>query len=72
MKHNMGKTDRMIRTFLIAPLAVVVALIVGAGSVGGIILLALAAIMVGTSAVGFCPLYPLLGVNTCHRTAHHG
>ena len=55
MKRNMGKTDRAIR-FLIAPAAVIAALAIGAGSVLGIVLLAVAAIMLATSAVGLCPL----------------
>ncbi len=69
MKRNMGKIDRVIRAFLIAPAAVIAAFAIGAGSVLGIVLLAVAAIMLATSAVGFCPLYALLRLNTCpHRT----
>ncbi|MGL6279015.1 MAG: YgaP-like transmembrane domain [Gaiella sp.] len=40
-------------------------MLVGAGSVLGVALLALAAIMALTAVVGFCPLYPLLGISTC-------
>jgi hypothetical protein len=63
----MGNLDRAIRTFVIAPAAVVVGLWVGAGTIGGILLLAVAAIMLATSAVAFCPLYALLGLDTRPR-----
>ena len=67
MSRNMNTTDRALRAFLVAPAAIVVAFLVGAGSIGGILLFALAAIMLATSAVGFCPLYKLLHVNTRGR-----
>jgi len=67
MKVNMGSIDRMLRAFVVAPAAIVVAIVIGAGSVVGIILLAVAAIMLVTSAVGFCPLYKLLRINTRSR-----
>ena len=68
MKVNMGRTDRLIRTFAVAPVLVILALVVGAGSVGGIILFVLAGVMLATSAVGSCPLYLPFGVNTCRTT----
>ena len=64
MSRNMNNTDRALRTFLVAPTAIIVAFVVGAGSIAGILLLALAAIMLATSAIGFCPLYKLLHINT--------
>ena len=64
MKKNMGKIDRRIRAFLIAPLLVVLALFVVVGSVGGVILLVLALVMLATSAAGLCPLYLPMGVDT--------
>lgn len=60
MFRNMSTFDRGLRTFVVAPVAIVIALVVGAGSVGGIVLLVFAALMLATSAVGFCPLYRLL------------
>ena len=69
MHKNMGNTDRMIRTFVLAPVAFVLALVVGPGSVGGIVVFAIAGIMVGTAAVGFCPLYAPFGFKTCPRQA---
>ena len=68
MSRNMNTTDRALRAFLVAPAAIVVAFVVGAGSIAGILLFALAAIMLATSAVGFCPLYTLLHLNTRGRT----
>ena len=56
MKLNMGNTDRIVRP-IIAALLAIGAWMLGFGSVGGIILLILAAVMLITSAVGFCPLY---------------
>jgi len=53
MSRNMNNSDRALRTFLVAPAAIVVALVVGAGSIAGIVLFALAAIMLATSAIGF-------------------
>ena len=68
MSRNMSTLDRALRSFLVAPAAIVVAFVVGAGSVGGIVLFALAAVMLATSAVGFCPLYRLLHIDTRGRT----
>ena len=67
MTRNMNNLDRRLRAFVVAPAAVIAAALVGAGSVGGFVLFALAAVMVATSAVGFCPLYALLHINTSGR-----
>ena len=67
MTRNVSDLDRGLRTFLVAPVALVAAVLVGAGSFGGILLLALAGVMLATSAVGFCPLYTLLRINTNGR-----
>lgn len=56
MKKNMGNPDRIVR-IVIAVVLAIGAGIAGFGSVAGIILLILAAVMLVTSAVGFCPLY---------------
>ena len=64
MNRNVGTPDRGIRVVLAAG-AVVVALVVGVPSGLGIGLLVLAAVLLGTAAVGFCPLYRLLGLSTC-------
>lgn len=64
VKKNVGSTDRLVR-FVVAAVALVVALVVGIGSVGGVILLLVAAIMALTGAVGTCPLYLPFGISTC-------
>jgi hypothetical protein len=65
MSHNMGNADRAVRAFLIAPLLIVLGVVAGASSVLGIVLFVLAAVMLATSAIGFCPLYAPFGLNTC-------
>lgn len=64
MKKNMGNTDRLIRVIL----AVVFSVLYFTGTVtgiAGIVLLVLGGIFILTSLVSFCPLYTLLGLNTC-------
>jgi len=68
MSINMGSIDRRVRAFVVAPVAIVIAFVVGAGSVAGIVLLALAVVMLATSAVGFCPLYRVFRINTRPRS----
>jgi hypothetical protein len=63
----MRNLDRGLRAFVVAPAAVIAAVLVGAGTVGGILLFALAGVMLATSAVGFCPLYALLRINSRGR-----
>ena len=75
MVRNMGTLDRALRLFVIFPAAIVVALILGAGTVGGIVLFVVAGIMLATSTTGFCPTYILLGISThpggVQRVGHH-
>ena len=74
MTRNMGALDRSVRAFVVAPIAIVLAFVVGAASVGGVILLVVAAIMVATSATGFCPAYVVVGISTnphLHRVGRH-
>jgi len=66
MPRNMSTTDRALRTAA-AVVAVVVAIALDAGSTAGIVLLALAGVMVATSAVGFCPLYTVFRFTTRRR-----
>jgi hypothetical protein len=63
MNKNVSNTDRVIRV-VIAIAAVLGAFAVGASSVLGIILFVVAAIMLVTAVVGFCPLYRLFGLST--------
>ncbi len=64
MKKNMGSTDRIIRVVL----AAVFAYLYFSGTVPGtlgLVLVILGAVFVLTSLVSFCPLYTLVGMNTC-------
>lgn len=70
MIRNMGVLDRALRAFVVAPVAIVVALIVGAGTVAGVILFIVAGIMLATAATGFCPNYVWLGISTAPRGVH--
>ena len=63
MTHNMSTADRTVRA-VIGAAAAIVALLAGAGSAVGIILLIVAALMIGTAAAGFCPVYAVLRIST--------
>ncbi|HAK76445.1 MAG TPA: DUF2892 domain-containing protein [Runella sp.] len=64
MKPNMGGADRIIRLVV----AAIVAVLYFTGTLTGIIgivALVVAAVFVLTSLVSFCPLYTLIGLNSC-------
>lgn len=64
MKKNMGSTDKIIRLLI----AVVLVVLYFTGTLTGtlgIIALVVAAVFTLTSLVSFCPLYTVLGINTC-------
>jgi hypothetical protein len=64
MKKNMGNTDKIARLIL----AAVFLLLVSTATVNGVlsyILIIFAGIFALTSVIGFCPLYLILGINTC-------
>ena len=63
MKKNMGVLDKLMRIALAMVFVVMYATDVVSGTLG-YILLALAAVFVLTSAISFCPLYILFGINT--------
>jgi Protein of unknown function (DUF2892) len=63
MKPNMGTTDKIIRLAMAALVAILYFTDVIPGTLG-IILLIVAGVFVLTSLISFCPLYPLLGMNT--------
>jgi hypothetical protein len=70
MIRNMGTVDRGVRVFIVGPVAVVLALLVGEGTVAGILLLVVAGVMLASAATGFCPTYVLLGISTHPRGVH--
>lgn len=66
MKKNMGNTDRIIRVIL----AIVFSVLYFTGTVTGtfgLVLVVLGAIFLATSFISFCPLYTLVGLNTCEK-----
>jgi hypothetical protein len=63
MKPNLGTTDKIIRIAIAALVAILYFTNVITGTLG-IILLVFAGVFVLTSLLSFCPLYPLLGMNT--------
>lgn len=64
MTRNVGTIDRAVRTVLGLG-AVAWASSIGITSGAGIALVVVAAVLLVTAAAGFCPLYRLLGINTC-------
>jgi Protein of unknown function (DUF2892) len=67
MTCNMGRSDRMIRALLIAPVLAIVGIVAGPTGVLAYVLYALAAVMLLTSAIGFCPLYAPFKFSTTPR-----
>ncbi|MFZ1455345.1 MAG: DUF2892 domain-containing protein [Saprospiraceae bacterium] len=66
MTKNMGSTDKIIRLVL----AAVIAFLYYNGTISGtlgLVLGILAIVFALTSLISFCPLYPLLGINTCKK-----
>ncbi len=66
---NMGGLDRALRAFVIAPVAIGVAVALGASSIGGIVLFVVAGVALTTGATGICPSYVPFGIDT-HGRAH--
>ena len=60
----MGKTDKLIRLFVVIGIALLSYFEVVSG-VLSYVLLGVAGILLLTSFLNFCPLYTLIGVNTC-------
>lgn len=66
MKTNMGNTDRVIRIIL----AIVFAALYFTGTVTGtwgMVLLVAGGVFLAVSVIGFCPLYGIVGINSCGR-----
>ncbi len=64
MIKNVGTVDRVVRG-VGAVAALWGASMLGFGSIGGIVLVIVALVLGATAAVGTCPIYQLLGLNTC-------
>ncbi len=59
MKSNVGGIDKILR--IVAGLALVAWALVGGGPVWAWI----GVVPLATGLIGWCPVYPLLGMNTC-------
>jgi hypothetical protein len=69
MTKNLGTLDRWVRGLVVAPALLILALAVGTATVLGAVALVLAAVMLGTAVVGFCPLYAPFHIDS---HGHHG
>ncbi|MCY7304022.1 MAG: DUF2892 domain-containing protein [Thermoleophilia bacterium] len=49
-------------------MALILAFVVGIGSVAGVLLAVVGVVMAVTAVVGFCPLYRLIGVSSDRHT----
>ena len=66
MKTNVGNMDKVLRIVL----AVVMSVLYFTGTVSGTlgtVLLILGGVFLLTALVGFCPLYAMVGINTCPK-----
>ena len=66
MKKNMGFADRAIRLIIAAALVLLYSKGIISGTLGTLGLV-FAGVFALTSLVQFCPLYPLLGINTAKK-----
>ena len=64
MQKNVGSIDRAIRALVGIALLAVYFLGAVQGTMG-IVALVVGIVMLGTAAIGWCPPYSLLGINTC-------
>lgn len=64
MKKNMGGLDRTIRIIIALVLVALYYFKVIEGTLA-YVLLAISGIFLLTSLINFCPLYTILGINTC-------
>jgi len=66
MKKNMGSYDKLIRLIVAIVLIVLYYKGILSGTLG-IVALLVALVLTITSLLSFCPLYTLLGINTCKK-----
>lgn len=68
MKKNMGAADRVIR--LIAAIVLIALYFSGIVSgITGIVFVVVAVVFLFTSLISYCPLYTLIGLNTCQKSS---
>ena len=66
MKKNIGTADKIIRILLTIAIAVLYHKGIIEGF-GGLLLLVVAGVLLGTAIISICPLYTLLGINTAGK-----
>lgn len=64
MKRNMGNTDKGVRIIIAIAIALLYYFNVIEGTLA-YVLMAVAIIFLVTSLINFCPLYKIIGINTC-------
>jgi hypothetical protein len=68
MRKNLGNADKTIRILIAAVAALLFFTNIVTGTLGIIVLVG-GGILLATSLINFCPLYAILGINTCPRKA---
>lgn len=66
MKTNMGTKDRLARVGM-AILFSILYIYTSVESIWTVLLLFTGGYMVGSTAIGYCPVYDVVGVSTCKR-----
>lgn len=66
MTKNVGPVDQILRG-LVAVVLVIAAVVAGFGTVGGVVALVLAGVVLATATTSFCPIYRALHLNTRRR-----
>jgi hypothetical protein len=66
MKKNLGSTDRIIRAALFVFFAVLYFTNTVTGTLGLVLFIA-GIVLLATSLINWCPIYAVLGLNSCKR-----
>lgn len=64
MTKNMGSADRIIRA-IVGIVLLIAAFTAGWGTFWTVIAAIVGLVMLGTSAMGYCPPYQIFGIKTC-------
>ena len=64
MKKNMGSIDRIVRVLLAIIISILFFTNVVSGTLG-VVLLVIGGVFIATSFINSCPLYSILGINSC-------